>query len=58
MAAARLGLKACIVVCGGVSVNAQLVAGRARLSTDVHAREGRKRYRAITSPTAGDDDLQ
>ncbi len=43
---------------GGVRVNAQLVAGRARLSTDVHAREGRKRYRAITSPTAGDDDLQ
>lgn len=47
-----------IVVCGGVSINAQLVAGWARLSTGKHARQGWKRYPGVTSPTAGDDDLQ
>jgi L-serine/L-threonine ammonia-lyase len=47
-----------IVVCGGVSINAQLVARWARLSSDTHAGQGRKRYQAITSPTTRDDDLQ
>lgn len=46
-----------IVVCGGVSINAQLVAGWARLSTGAHARQGWKRYPGVTSPTVGEGDL-
>ncbi|MFY0730795.1 pyridoxal-phosphate dependent enzyme [Pseudomonas sp. NFX15] len=45
-----------IVVCGGVSINAQRVAGWARLSTGTHARQGWKRTPGVTSPTVGAGD--